>query len=127
MWRSRAGRHKESLMLHGAARANWDSNSRPPLSNTAVFPACRRLWRSEGKMAKLLVIGASRGIGLETVKAGLLAGHKVRALARSASRMHIKNTALDKVCGDAHVSDMIRNAVQEHEVVVPEVGDDHAW
>jgi putative NADH-flavin reductase len=30
-------------------------------------------------MAKLLVIGASRGIGLETVKAALLAGHSVRA------------------------------------------------
>ena len=29
-------------------------------------------------MAKLLVIGASRGIGLETVKAALLAGHRVR-------------------------------------------------
>jgi NAD(P)-dependent dehydrogenase (short-subunit alcohol dehydrogenase family) len=47
-------------------------------------------------MAKLLVIGASRGIGLETVKAALLAGHKVRALARSAARIPIKNAALDK-------------------------------
>ena len=36
-------------------------------------------------MAKVLIIGASRGIGLETVKAALLAGHNVRALARSAA------------------------------------------
>jgi NAD(P)-dependent dehydrogenase (short-subunit alcohol dehydrogenase family) len=34
-------------------------------------------------MAKVLVVGASRGIGLETVKAALLAGHSVRALART--------------------------------------------
>jgi NAD(P)-dependent dehydrogenase (short-subunit alcohol dehydrogenase family) len=33
-------------------------------------------------VAKVLIIGASRGIGLETVKAGLDAGHSVRALAR---------------------------------------------
>ena len=35
-------------------------------------------------MAKVLVIGASRGIGLETVRTALRAGHSVRALARSA-------------------------------------------
>ena len=33
-------------------------------------------------MAIVLIIGASRGIGLETVKAALEAGHSVRALAR---------------------------------------------
>ena len=30
-------------------------------------------------MAKVLIIGASRGIGLETVNAALKAGHSVRA------------------------------------------------
>ena len=34
-------------------------------------------------MATVLIIGASRGIGLETVKAALEAGHSVRALAVS--------------------------------------------
>jgi NAD(P)-dependent dehydrogenase (short-subunit alcohol dehydrogenase family) len=34
-------------------------------------------------MATVLIIGASRGIGLEAVKAALDAGHAVRALARS--------------------------------------------
>ena len=33
-------------------------------------------------MAMVLIIGASRGIGLETVTAALKAGHAVRALAR---------------------------------------------
>jgi len=41
-------------------------------------------------MAKVLVIGVSRGIGLETVKAALDAGHNVRALARSAASIAIR-------------------------------------
>jgi NAD(P)-dependent dehydrogenase (short-subunit alcohol dehydrogenase family) len=32
----------------------------------------------------VLIIGASRGLGLETLKAALRAGYSVRALARSA-------------------------------------------
>ena len=36
-------------------------------------------------MATVLVIGASRGIGLETVKRALEAGHRVRAFARGAA------------------------------------------
>ena len=36
-------------------------------------------------MPTLLIIGASRGIGLETVRAALGAGYKVRALSRSAN------------------------------------------
>jgi putative NADH-flavin reductase len=77
-------------------------------------------------MAKLLVIGASRGIGLETVKAALLAGRSVRALARSAARIPIKNAALDKVSGDALDSDTIRNALQEVDVVIQTLGVDIA-
>jgi uncharacterized protein YbjT (DUF2867 family) len=41
-------------------------------------------------VASVLIIGASRGIGLETVKAALEAGHSVRALARSARRIPVK-------------------------------------
>jgi putative NADH-flavin reductase len=77
-------------------------------------------------MAKLLVIGASRGIGLETVKAALLAGHSVRALARSAARIPIKNAALDKVSGDALDSDTIRSALQDVNVVIQTLGVDIA-
>jgi NAD(P)-dependent dehydrogenase (short-subunit alcohol dehydrogenase family) len=42
-------------------------------------------------VAKLLVIGASRGIGLETVKAALRAGQSVRALPRSAASIPIQD------------------------------------
>jgi uncharacterized protein YbjT (DUF2867 family) len=73
-------------------------------------------------MAKLLVIGASRGIGLETVKAALLAGHSVRALARSAASIPIKNASLDKVSGDALDSDTIRKALEGIEAVIQTLG-----
>ena len=52
-------------------------------------------------MATVLIIGASRGIGLETVKAALEAGHSVRALARSARRIPIDHPKLEKIAGDA--------------------------
>ena len=75
-------------------------------------------------MAKLLVIGASRGIGLETVKAALLAGHSVRALARSAASIPIQNTNLEKVFGDALDTDTIRNALKDVEAVIQTLGVD---
>jgi putative NADH-flavin reductase len=77
-------------------------------------------------MAKLLVIGASRGIGLETVKAALAAGHSVPALARSAARIPIKNAVLDKVSGDALDSETVRNALQDVDVVIQTLGVDIA-
>ena len=52
-------------------------------------------------MATVLIIGASRGIGLETVKAALEAGHSVRALARSARRIPVGHPKLEKIAGDA--------------------------
>ena len=52
-------------------------------------------------MATVLIIGASRGIGLEAVKAALEAGHSVRALARSARRIPIDHPKLEKMAGDA--------------------------
>jgi len=75
-------------------------------------------------MAKLLVIGASRGIGLETVKAALLAGHSVRALARSAASIPIQNANLEKVSGDALDTDTIRNALKDVEAVIQTLGVD---
>jgi NAD(P)-dependent dehydrogenase (short-subunit alcohol dehydrogenase family) len=52
-------------------------------------------------MPKVLIVGASRGIGLETVKAALRAGHSVRALARSAASIPIQDAGLEMVPGDA--------------------------
>ena len=73
-------------------------------------------------MAKVLIIGASRGIGLETVRAALLAGHRVHALARSAASMPIQDTNLVKVSGDALDRDTIRDALQNVDVVIQTLG-----
>ena len=73
-------------------------------------------------MALILVIGASRGIGLETVKAALAAGHKVRAFARSAPSIDISNPNLTKVTGDARVRDEVAAAAQGVDAVIHSVG-----
>lgn len=73
-------------------------------------------------MAKILIVGASRGIGLETVKAALRAGHSVRALARSAESIPIEDAILEKISGDALDSDTIRNAVGGVDAVIQTVG-----
>jgi putative NADH-flavin reductase len=73
-------------------------------------------------MAKVLVIGASRGIGLETVRAGLRAGHTVRAFARSAASIPIQDAELDKFAGDALKTDTIRSALQDVDVVTQTLG-----
>jgi len=75
-------------------------------------------------VAKVLVIGASRGIGFETVRTALCAGHSVRALARSAESIPIQNAGLDKVSGNALDSDTIRNALQDINAVIQTLGVD---
>ena len=52
-------------------------------------------------MSTLLVIGASQGIGLETVKCALAGGHDVRAFARGAASIAIDDARLTRITGDA--------------------------
>ena len=73
-------------------------------------------------MAKLLVIGASRGIGLETVRCGLAEGHHVRALARSADRIQITSDRLDKRPGDVLDPATLSTAVEGVDAVIQAIG-----
>jgi short-subunit dehydrogenase len=50
---------------------------------------------------RILIVGASNGIGLETTRQALAAGYEVRALARSATSMKLSASKLEKVQGDA--------------------------
>src|SRR5262245_10610784 len=75
-------------------------------------------------MAKLLIIGASRGIGLETVKAALRDGHRVRALARSAASIPIENADLEKLSGNALDNETLKNALEGVDVVIQTLGVD---
>jgi uncharacterized protein YbjT (DUF2867 family) len=75
-------------------------------------------------MARVLVIGASRGIGLETVKALLAAGHDVRALARHASKIAIEDARLDKRDADARDKAAVTSALRGVDAVVQTLGVD---
>lgn len=73
-------------------------------------------------MAKILIIGASKGIGLETVKAGLAAGHDVRAFARTASSIWINNPKLAKIDGSALSRDETDAALKGVDAVIQSLG-----
>ena len=73
-------------------------------------------------MARMLVIGASRGIGLETVKRALAAGHRVRALARGVAALPVEHAELEKIAGDALDSGTVAGAVDGMEAVIETLG-----
>jgi putative NADH-flavin reductase len=70
----------------------------------------------------VLIIGASKGIGLETTRQALDAGHHVRALARSAPAITISSPNLEKVRGDALKIEDVSAALVESDVVVQTLG-----
>ncbi len=76
--------------------------------------------RSEPR--RLLVMGASAGIGLEVVRQGLAAGYKVRAFARGAHRMVLQHERLELVSGDARSPTDVRAALRDTEAVIQTLG-----
>lgn len=94
-----------------ASPLNW------PLCSKPVRVAYRRAdkrpqWVEQlAKNMRVLIIGASKGIGLETTRQALEAGYHVRALARSASTIDISNSKLEKVSGDALIYRDVEAAV----------------
>src|ERR1700733_904650 len=73
-------------------------------------------------MARVLIIGASKGIGLETTRQALEGGHQVRALARSAAAIGFADPKLEKVRGDALISKDIEEALNGMDVVIQTLG-----
>ena len=73
-------------------------------------------------MAHVLVIGASQGIGLETVKAASAAGHRVRAFARSANSIALSAPNVERFPGDALNPRAIEAALDGVDVVVQALG-----
>src|SRR6476469_7090805 len=75
-------------------------------------------------MAKVLIISASHGIGLQTIRAARRAGHSVQTLARSVAGISIQDANLDKVAGNALDPDTIRSALQDIGAVIQTLGVD---
>ena len=71
---------------------------------------------------RVLIIGASKGIGLETTRQALDAGHHVRALARSAIAIAISNPSLEKMRGDALKTEDVETALVGVDVVIQTLG-----
>lgn len=73
-------------------------------------------------MATIAVIGASRGIGRETVKRALARGHTVRALARSSQPDGMEDERLVWVQGNATSADDIERAIAGTDAVIVTLG-----
>ena len=73
-------------------------------------------------MAHVLIIGASRGIGLAAVNRALACGHQVRAFARSADRIRRSDPNLEKFTGDALDSGDVARALDGIDIVIQALG-----
>ena len=73
-------------------------------------------------MTRVLIIGASKGIGLETTRQALDAGHKARALARSAPAIALSDPNLEKARGDALKAKDVEAALKGIDVVIQALG-----
>jgi uncharacterized protein YbjT (DUF2867 family) len=73
-------------------------------------------------MARLLVIGASQGIGLAVCKAAASRGHSVRAMSRRGSSSSVDGKAIEPFQGDALKPDDVMRALEGIDVVVQALG-----
>ena len=70
----------------------------------------------------VLIIGASKGIGMETTRQALDAGYQVRALARSAAGIELSHPRLEKFPGNALNSTDVKAALEGVDVVIQTLG-----
>ena len=73
-------------------------------------------------MANILIIGASKGIGLEAAKRALACGHRVRAFARSTDSITLTDQKLEKLNGDALNKEDVTSALQGMDAVIQTLG-----
>ena len=73
-------------------------------------------------MSKILIIGASSGIGLQTCKTALQRGHEVVAFARRARQIKLNHAHLSKFQGDALNYDDLNRAMPGVNVVIQTLG-----
>lgn len=73
-------------------------------------------------MANILVVGASRGIGLEVTSQALARGHFVRAMSRRGRIPRRVEGKCEPFAGDARKAEDVRKALHQVDVVVQALG-----
>ena len=71
---------------------------------------------------RIMIVGASKGIGLETTRQALAAGYDVLALARSASSINLSDARLEKVQGDALKKQVVEASLAGVDAVIVTLG-----
>jgi len=71
---------------------------------------------------RVLIIGGSSGIGLETVKLALERGHHVRCFSRSATALDLDHPNLEKLDGNAKNGESVKDALVDIDAVVQCLG-----
>ena len=71
---------------------------------------------------RILIIGASKGIGLETTCQAIAAGYDVRALARSATSINLSDAKLEKMPDNALNKQNVQAALAGINVVIVTLG-----
>ncbi len=71
---------------------------------------------------KLVVLGATGGIGAEVIEQALAAGHEVTAVARRPEAVTLRHARLKVVYGDVLEAASLRESISGQEVVVSAVG-----
>jgi putative NADH-flavin reductase len=71
---------------------------------------------------KIVVFGASRGVGLEVIKQALKAGHTVTAFVRSPEKFTMKDAHLIVFKGDSMDAEAVEKAIAGQEAVISALG-----
>jgi putative NADH-flavin reductase len=71
---------------------------------------------------KIVVFGASRGVGLKVVEQALEAGHVVTAFVRSPEKFGVKHANLTVFKGDSMDAAAVAKAIEGHEAVISALG-----
>ncbi len=77
---------------------------------------------TEKVLKRILIIGASKGIGFEAVKQVLEAGYEVRAFSRSAEKITLEHEHLEKRSGNALSPGDIMSGLDGVDVVMLTLG-----
>ncbi|MEH6569251.1 MAG: NAD(P)H-binding protein [Halioglobus sp.] len=105
-----------------ALMACSEKGSRNGTSLADVGVSAPVLTTASASESNVLVIGGTKGCGLEVVRLLLERGHSVTAIARHPENMPLEHKNLQNLLGDVTNADRIAELVPGHEVIVSAIG-----